>query len=268
MKLRTVLVLLVLSFAAASCSEMSGPTEDSASRVHIEPAAATVYVLPGLDATTCKSYGYEYDAELGGCYCPFGAPCYDTGGQDEPGGGDEEDPGDGSGGGSWSGGSTAPSSQMHPSDEGLPPYPPDCSKPQSDPRLIAYCAGRAPSSTELEKLNSSLERLRAKSVTCGELADAVGELLEAGQLIVFTQTTQDFGAAAPIGGDWAIIGHRWFTDYETTKTPDGLNLDGIIAHEMDHLLNNKQDGVTDSSGHLLENGVVNKHHTLNSRQCS
>ena len=93
-------------------------------------------------------------------------------------------------------------------------------------------------------------------------------LIAAGTLRLFTPSGDTpFGGAAPTGGDWAILSDAFLTTNETVKNAGGLNLDGSITHEMDHLRANIVQGIADSRGHLLENGVPNPYHTLNSKQC-
>jgi hypothetical protein len=152
--------------------------------------------------------------------------------------------------------------------ENLPTAAPDCSDPQTVLEIKAYCGGRVPAGDELTRMNNALQRIRGRGAACTGVADAATALIAAGTLRIFTPSADTpFGGAAPTGGDWAILSAEFLTTFETTKDSRGLNLDGAITHEMDHHRANIVPGATDSRGHLLENGVPNPYHTLNSKQC-
>src|SRR5690606_22160982 len=101
-------------------------------------------------------------------------------------------------------------------------------------------------------------------VLCASLANKAAELISNGNFKIFTLTpNHDFGGAAPIGGDWVIIGDWFLGYYEHTKSPQGVNLDAAMAHEMDHILNSRGPNI-DDMGHV----IGNPYHTLNSVACS
>jgi len=160
-----------------------------------------------------------------------------------------------------------PSPPADPDDSALDQGEPDCNNPQNSME-VEYCNGRVPEGTELDAFNAALGRLRGISSTCGQLADAAEALMTAGRFRIFTFSSQSFGGAAPLGGDWAIIGDGWFGHWELNTTPEGANLQSAIAHEMDHHLNHVVTDVTDIRGHIIEGGVANGSHTLNSAACA
>ncbi|MFK7844624.1 MAG: hypothetical protein AB8G77_04930 [Rhodothermales bacterium] len=146
----------------------------------------------------------------------------------------------------------------------LPNQPPDCSKSNLSNQEQEWCNGRVPVGTELTKISNSLSRIASKGGACYAVAGKLGDLLTNGNLKIFDFSSQAFGGAAPLGGDWMIIANTWLTTWEINKTSTGLNLDATLTHEADHLLINTS-SATDAVGHLLGSGGV---HTLNSQASS
>lgn len=143
---------------------------------------------------------------------------------------------------------------------------PDCTQPQTNAIIIAYCGGRVPQGGESAALSSAISRIRNRGGPCVAIADAADALLTAGRFRLFTRTTQTFGGGAPRGGDWALISDEWL-QYWPQPSGDGRTLDSTIAHEIDHHLNHVVSGQTDSVGHHMQGGVVNAAQTLNSMAC-
>jgi hypothetical protein len=203
-------------------------------------------------------------------YCPNGCVIMsfswywcDTGG----GNGDNGDIDWGTGGGSSSGGGTTgpPVGDLDSESEASKP---NCSQNQTDPIAIAYCKGHEPNSSELAVINTVLERMRGRGSVCTDLADAASQLITDHGFRVWHYTNEDFGGGAPRNGDWVVISDGWIEGWASeAKDSRGLNLEAILAHEMDHHLDHHS-SETNIKGHLVQNGVEIKAHTLNSRQCS
>jgi hypothetical protein len=143
---------------------------------------------------------------------------------------------------------------------------PDCTQPQSNLIIVAYCGGRQPQGSEAAALTSAVSRIRSRGGACVAIADAADALLAAGRFRLFTRTTQSFAGGAQPGGDWALISDEWL-QYWPNSSGDGRTLDSTIAHEIDHHLNHVVGGQTDSNGHHMQGGIVNAAQTLNSMAC-
>lgn len=141
----------------------------------------------------------------------------------------------------------------------------------------AYCAGRAPNSTQLTRLRAALERMRQKGGECVALADIGDSLLNRdGAFRVFPQASYPFSGAAPLNGgssgpnSWAILSadvvdrlydstHKGRIKNPNTNLWYDITLQSALAHELDHLAGRM---------HIEENGDVNPVFTANTRACS
>jgi hypothetical protein len=182
--------------------------------------------------------------------------------------------GDGSSGSYyWGGDGSDPGSPDEPGagdDAASDSLPPDCAQPRNVLEAV-YCQAHPPTAEQRVKMDSAMERMRRHGGPCSELADALGSMLAAGHLRVYDNAdgTAPAGGASGQGGDWTWLDAAWFGTWETTLSPSGRNLAGMIAHEMDHHLNHVVTGVTDSDGHRLKaDGTSDPYHTLNSRECA
>jgi hypothetical protein len=249
-----VLCLAGAAFQLAGCSDT--PTGgESGSRDPRGPRYVDSFQLEGVDATACQ-YGGEYpnckpkpidDGSAGVAPTPSSDPAAP-----------------GSGGAGTSGAYSPP---VKPGDD-VPPDTtlPTCSEPRSD-KEAAWCAGYVPTGEFLLRLQGALARMESRGATCAALAAKARSMLAAGRLRItdLNGNQLSWSAATPVGGDWTIINHVWFDLWGA----DGVSLDFVISHEMDHALAHVQAGVTDSAGHLLKaNGSVDFGFTLNSSRCA
>jgi hypothetical protein len=172
--------------------------------------------------------------------------------------------GDGTGGGSGGGENTSTEEDIP---EESSESEPTCDPMPTVPQYKAYCTGRVPEGPERAKVDNALTRLRNKGGACAAVADRVAQMLAENKFRIFNYDGQNFSGVSSLGGDYMALGHIWLETFETTLTSDGRNLDSMITHEADHSMRAVVQGVTDERGHLIENGVVNPAHTLNSKQC-
>lgn len=129
---------------------------------------------------------------------------------------------------------------------------PDCSTKEKVAALQryvqTYCAGKQPTATQRERIDSALARMERISPACAELAARGRYLLGQGDLRVFDQAMFD---AYQIGGagvsDWVTQGNWWVDNYyddahaaDTEVLVDGYTvrrtLQHSLAHELDHSL--------------------------------
>lgn len=192
------------------------------------------------------------DEPCSGCSEPTPPPGYtDDGGGSGGGGG-----GDGSGTGEFD-------SPPGGTDGDVPPNPdlPNCASPATT-HEAGWCEGAVPVGVLLDRLRASAKRLRDRGGACTALGEKADQLLTNGGLRVTGYTGGDWSAAAPLAGVWAVF---------KTHMVEGVTdqaLDWVIAHEMDHSVNNVVSGTTDSDGHMLKSdGSVDPYQTLNSVGC-
>lgn len=147
----------------------------------------------------------------------------------------------------------------------------------ADVSVKAYCAGRAPNTTEQSRLRAALDRMRQKGGECEALADIGDSLLNRdGAFRVFPQGSYKLSGAAPLNGgtsgpnSWAIISqdvvnrfydssHKGRIKNSNTGLWYDITLQSILAHELDHLAGRM---------HIEENGAINHVFTANTRACA
>jgi len=261
---RTIVLLASVGFVATACGDVNAPvlrpqmdcTDDDEGGGGNPPMTRpqVTGVVVQFDCNVPPGGGDEGEENLGGCDQEVYA-CEDNGG----------------GGGT---GGPLPGPPMPETDSQGESAEPDCNQPQTDLRRQAYCSGpRVLDSSYASQFTSAVARIKARGGECVAIADAAGALALLGKLRIFKQADYSdpvtgFGGAAPLRSDWATLGDEWFTKFDPKKTSAGLNLDGVIVHEVDHHLGNLQAGTTNADGHLFNaDGSVNRHHTLNSKAC-
>jgi hypothetical protein len=73
-----------------------------------------------------------------------------------------------------------------------------------------------------------------------------------------TEETENFSGSAALGGDWLVLSTYWINNFfEATLDSNGVNLDAMITHEIDHHLG--------SETHVANTGGW---HTTNSVACA
>lgn len=152
---------------------------------------------------------------------------------------------------------------------------PDCATYKGTaPYLLAYCAGKkiTLSSTERQKINDAIARIRAKGGACVEAADLAQDLFSKGDLVFFPRSNFAFNGYAPVNGKvsaeyrWAILDRTWLTRWYDPShatdpgkgVPKGMTLQMAIVHEMDHLrgYRHKLDAQGDSLPMLTEHTIA------------
>lgn len=112
---------------------------------------------------------------------------------------------------------------------------PDCSLAQSRPWQAAYCRATAPTDGRLQKTQDALARIAQRGPDCATIAQKGSELLASGELRYYTWTQGDAGGwGRPDFG--AMLADFWADNYATVISPDGRNLDQVLAHEVEHTM--------------------------------
>ena len=188
-------------------------------------------------------------------WCPSGSGYVDTGNE---GGG-------GAGGGGGGNGEPDPSPFNGDEVSDLAAKP-NCQDTNLSREARLWCIGRFPYPNELTVLNQAIERMRGRGAACFDLAEAATHLIaDSAFRVGIRQVGTDPAGSAAKAGDWAWVASEYFSTYLVNGDGWGRNLDNLLAHEMDHLLNHVIPGVTDERGHRLD--VYQGVHTLNSQLC-
>jgi hypothetical protein len=137
------------------------------------------------------------------------------------------------------------------SSDDAPASKPDCSKQQTDSLAIAWCLGAAPTGMPLLRINAAIRNMDALGGICSTLASVLNSLLTPGRgdLHIFPATAVHVGGSAPRNGgssgpdSWMAISNfwtefAWDQSHVTINEPVPRDLQQILAHEADHLMNN------------------------------
>lgn len=150
-------------------------------------------------------------------------------------------------------------------DNSLPPRP-SCSPEPSNPRLKAWCIGVAPASGSeaWARIRSAVNNMRRLGGPCSTLSDIIDQLISRGDLHVYPESVlKGEGGFAPQGGGAeGVNSFMGISDYFTRFAYDERhvrrgdppsNLQFVLAHEADHLLNSPH---------------ISTYLTTNTEQCS
>lgn len=217
-------------------------------------------VCDPIYATSCS---YPWSEAVGSeCVCTYGGSypyCNSYAGGDYGGGGSTGGTGGSDGGTGGSGGPSYQETGDPTADNQLTPTPPNCNGPNpwagtnKADYFTAWCAGASPDTNQWAAINSAIARIDSHGGVCSQLASTLRSVT----LRVIPEGYK-FGGFAPNGGDYMGVTAGWIS-WGQTRTPSGLNLDAILAHEADHI---------NGKDHLVVNGVEDPDRTPNTVACS